>query len=702
MTAPPASAPVIFSAPALKTQLRLASVVALLSMTMFLLLVPFAQTPLARVPAFIPMYQSALIVCDVTTFVLLFAQFAVERSKALFVLAGGYWFTGVLTAAHTLTFPGLFSASGLLGAGLQSTAWIYLFWHAAFPIFIIGYVQCVKERLSRDRAVLLFAGITVLAILGVALATAGESLLPVLLAEGRYTTSYRVVVAVVWSASLLALYTLWKAPGRSTLDVWLMAVMCVWICEVALAAMFNAGRFDLGFYAGRVFGLLSAGFILVVLLSQYTSLFAQAATVASVMSAERERERLADERRLLLDLERQARGEAETANRTKDQFLAMLGHELRNPLAPIRTALQLMRLRDATALVKEREVIERQVVHLVRLVDDLLDISRITRGNIVIQRRKVDIRPIVASAIEMATPLIEQRGHKFRLNIEGELWVLGDAPRLAQAICNVLINAAKFTPNGGKIRLSARREDESVVIAVRDNGVGLSSDAAEKIFEPFVQIEQQGSDRPHGGLGLGLAIVRSLVHLHGGTVDVLSEGPSKGASFEIRLPAIQAEGDAVVPDDRRPPASTTTARVMIVDDNVDAAMTLREVMQLAGHEVHVAHSGPDALMLAERQELDVAFLDIGLPVMDGYELAGLLRKRPGSQRLVMAAVTGYGRELDMQRSAGIGLAAHFVKPVSSQQILEFIDSREEVLAAQAAGQFPAYSSNKEADSLFGP
>jgi CheY-like chemotaxis protein len=359
------------------------------------------------------------------------------------------------------------------------------------------------------------------------------------------------------------------------------------------------------------------------------------------------------------------RHEAEQANRSKDEFLAMLGHEMRNPLAPIATALQLMKLRAEDLFSKERTIIERQVDHLTRLVDDLLDVSRITSGKVEITQKTLDLSGVVASAIEIASPLLEQRSQNLSVDVASQgLIVYADPVRLAQVISNLLTNAAKYTEPGGHIAISAGIEGEHVVLRVRDSGVGIAPDMLPRVFDMFSQ-ERQSIDRAAGGLGLGLAIVRSLVNMHGGSVSVDSEGRGHGSTFTIRLPAAAGE---VLPNTSRRNAArmlrgALQRKILIVDDNVDAAELLAINLELLGHETRVAHDGPSALKLVEHYVPDLAVLDIGLPVMDGYELARQLRGLPKLDGMRLLALTGYGQRSDRQRSAEAGFDAHIVKPV---------------------------------------
>jgi PAS domain S-box-containing protein len=366
-----------------------------------------------------------------------------------------------------------------------------------------------------------------------------------------------------------------------------------------------------------------------------------------------------------------ARIEAEAATRAKDEFLAMLGHELRNPLAPIVTALQLMKLKGDDTSSKEQQVIERQVDHLIRLVDDLLDISRITRGKIDLKKEPIDLASAVAKAVEIASPLLEHRQHHFTVSVPRTgLRLEADAVRLVQVLANLLTNAAKYTDPGGNISLGACREGDEVVITTRDNGVGITPELLPRLFDLFVQ-GARSADRQQGGLGIGLTLVRTLVQMHGGSVTAKSDGPGAGSEFVVRLPALAADSARVESPRLVAPvrAAGATRKILLVDDNVDAADLLGEVLRSDGHEVLVVHDGVQALAALDHFSPDVAILDIGLPVMDGYELAVRLRERLGAQTPSLFAVTGYGQENDRARSRQAGFAEHFVKPIVPDKLL---------------------------------
>jgi signal transduction histidine kinase/DNA-binding response OmpR family regulator len=371
-----------------------------------------------------------------------------------------------------------------------------------------------------------------------------------------------------------------------------------------------------------------------------------------------------------------SRTEAILANRAKDEFLAMLGHELRNPLAPILTALELMRLRAPDAVARERSVIERQTQHLAALVEDLLDVSRIARGMVELKRARLRLADIVAKAVETAAPLFEQQRHELVTHVSRDLVVDGDPARLTQVFANLLTNAAKYTDPGGRVEVVAERDGDDIVTRVTDTGRGIASDMIGRVFELFVQ-ERQHLDRSRGGLGLGLAIVRNLVELHGGRVEVASPGPGRGSTFTVRLPRdVHATPEAEASRETRPRPDRApdpgAISVLVVDDNVDAAVLLAELLASRGYTTHIAHDAPAALQLAHDLAPDVALLDIGLPAMDGYELARRLRDLPSWRSVKLLALTGYGQNMDRARSREVGFDDHLIKPIDLPTLEKFL------------------------------
>jgi signal transduction histidine kinase len=368
-----------------------------------------------------------------------------------------------------------------------------------------------------------------------------------------------------------------------------------------------------------------------------------------------------------------ARTEAEEANQTKDQFLAVLGHELRNPLAPALTALELMKVRDPKAFTREREILERQIAHMARLVNDLLDVSRLARGKVKLDRRRFELREAVDRALEMARPLMVQHHHTLEVSVPASgLVVDADIDRLVQVLSNLLTNAAKYTPPGGHVALVASASTDRVVIACEDDGPGVPAELAPKLFAPFAQ-GPRALDRREGGLGLGLALARMFTEMHGGTIQVEQREPgTAGSRFVVTLPLASSEG-AEAPAEPAPAAHAVPPRkILVVDDNADACEMLRSALVHAGHAVAVADNGPDAIAIAAGFLPDVGVLDIGLPGMNGYELAQRLRGSHSRIRLI--ALTGYGQVGDVDAATAAGFDAHCAKPITTTALLECIES----------------------------
>ncbi len=365
------------------------------------------------------------------------------------------------------------------------------------------------------------------------------------------------------------------------------------------------------------------------------------------------------------------------ADRHKDEFLALLGHELRNPLAPVRNALAVMKMpgADASVMRQAREMMERQVEHMVRLVDDLLDVSRIMRGKVELRRERVELAAVVARAVETSQPAVDAEGHQLTVSVPPEpLWVNGDPMRLAQVVGNLLTNAAKYTERGGRIGLTAGREDGEAVLRVRDTGIGIAPELLPRLFDMFFQAERR-TKKSQGGLGIGLSLVRGLVELHGGNVEAHSGGPGTGSEFVVRLPLAardEAKDDPRAPTGPAPEPMLAPRRVLIVDDNVDAADSLAMLLRTKGQEVEVAYDGPSALAKAEAAPPAVAFLDLGMPKMDGYELARAFRADPVLKDVILVALTGWGQPEDRERTKEAGFDHHLVKPAEVDALHELL------------------------------
>jgi len=386
-----------------------------------------------------------------------------------------------------------------------------------------------------------------------------------------------------------------------------------------------------------------------------------------------------------LEHEMQVRQGAERAlllaDRRKDEFLATLAHELRNPLAPIRTGLDIMRVnsKDAAAVERARTIMERQLKQMVRLVDDLLDVSRITTGKLTIRHDHIRLRDVVNDALELVKPLAEAQGHTLQVLLpEAPVHLLGDATRLAQVLSNLLNNAVKYTQRGGAISLGAEMASGQVRISVKDNGIGIPPDMLDEIFELFIQADTS-LERSTAGLGVGLSLARKLVELHGGTIRAHSTGRGQGSEIVVLLP-VQEEPAALPAGPQGVAGPARQYRILLADDNVDFVNSIGALLRSMGHTVQISHDGNQALMAAETFVPDFAFLDIGLPLLNGYDLARAIRARPALRNTLLVAVTGWGQQKDRQQAFEAGFEGHLVKPVGFEQISAILAGSREGFA----------------------
>jgi signal transduction histidine kinase len=505
--------------PAGPSERRLAGIVVIASVTIFLAAAPFATVQLAAVGAFIPVYESALVINDLITAALLFGQFRILRRRALMLLACGYLYTAFMTVAHALTFPGLFAPAGLLGAGAQSTAWIYMFWHGGFPILVIAYALLKHDErtVSAARAPTAALASGVLIVLAVAaftlLTTAGQDLLPPIMLGHNYTPAMIFVVSSVWALSLLALGVLWRRRPHSVLDLWLMVVMCAWLFDIALAAVLNHGRFDLGFYAGRVYGLAAASFVLLVLLLENSALYAR---LVAAHAGERDKA-----------------AELAAVNQELEAFSYSVSHDLRAPLRAIEGFSSLL-LEDYTQqLDAQGKDYLRRVSSACRrmgqLIDDLLALARVIRKDM--RWEMVDLGALGASVADELAQADRSRAVEFA--IADGLRVRGDPGLLRVVLENLLGNAWKFTRKNpaARIELSASDQDGERRFCVRDNGAGFDMTYADKLFRAFQRLHD-AAEFP--GTGIGLATVQRVIHRHGGRV--WADGAvGRGAAFYFTL-----------------------------------------------------------------------------------------------------------------------------------------------------------------------
>ena len=396
---------------------------------------------------------------------------------------------------------------------------------------------------------------------------------------------------------------------------------------------------------------------------------------------------ITERKRLERELQQRASELAE-ADRRKDEFLAMLAHELRNPLAPVRNALQIMKMPGVSSETarQARDMMERQIQHLVRLVDDLLDVSRIMRNRIELRKERVDLATVFARAVETAQPALDAMSHQFSVALAAQpILVEGDAVRLAQVVSNLLVNAAKYTDRAGRVTLIAQREGDEAVIRVQDTGVGIDRALLPSIFDLFTQADRSLA-RSQGGLGIGLTVVKRLVEMHGGSVSAMSAGPGQGSEFMVRLPALAPDpvDMEATPSNDEVGQAGAPRRILVVDDNVDAAMSTALLLRLLGHHVETVYDGPSTLEAVQAFHPEVILLDLGLPGMSGFDVARTLRAQPEHRELLLVAVTGYGQEAARRQSDEAGFDRHLVKPVEPSALVKALATRDRPISSCSA------------------
>ncbi|MGH8739612.1 MAG: sensor histidine kinase [Burkholderiales bacterium] len=519
--------------PAEARERRLALWVVGASTLLFLAAVPFAKTQLAPLPAFIASYQSALVVADLITAVLLYAQFSFLGARPLLALAGGYLFTAFMGVAHALTFPGLFAPAGLFGAGPQSTAWMYMFWHAGFPALVIVYALLrsgAREEAQRVPKARLATAWSVAAVTGAVcaltfLATVGQDYLPPIMQGNRYTPAMLFVVSSVWALSAIALLVVWRRPPHTVLELWLMVVLCAWLFDIGLAAVFNGGRYDLGFYAGRIYGLLAACFVLIVLLVENGKLYSR---LLNAYAGEQRERRLVQEKT----------AELTAANKELDAFTHSVSHDLRAPLRAMEGYAVMLEEHSGAHLDEEGRrllgVVRARVKSMGRLIEDLLEFSRLGRQELV--RRPVRMAQL-AREVAVDSAIAEPRA---RVRVAELPDALADQALIKQVWSNLIGNAFKYSGKRPEpqVEIGARREGSDNIYWVRDNGAGFDMRYAERLFGVFQRLHR-AEEFP--GTGVGLAIVQRVVARHGGRV--WAEGqPDAGATFYFSLPAKGSAG----------------------------------------------------------------------------------------------------------------------------------------------------------------
>lgn len=665
--------------PAGPSERGLALTVVLLSVAIFLAAVPFAKTPLVQVWAFIPLYEGSLVITDLITAVLLFGQFSFSRSRGVMLLASGYLFTALMAISHALTFPGLFSPSGLLGAGPQSTAWLYMFWHGGFPLFVIAYAFLKGEasNTGESRGVAVLSGVAgVLAVVCAltVLATAGQNVLPPIMRGNHYTPAMSIVVSSTWVLSLLALFVLWLRRPHAVLDLWLMVVMCAWFFDIALAAVLNAGRFDLGFYAGRIYGLLATSFVLIVLLIENGRLYAQI-------------------RRLYLEREEQNRSlEATVRERTEQllqsekvatmgSLLAGVAHELNNPLAVVMGQTHmLMEVSTDASVIQRAAKINTAAGRCVRIVRNFLALARKRPP----ERTDVVLNQVIKEAIELLAYEFRSEGIEVTTALADDLLPLSADPhQLHQVLVNLLTNAhhAMRKMEGPKrISIKSRVDAGSgrIQLEIGDTGPGIPPEIQEKVFEPFFTTKPPGQ-----GTGLGLSLCRGIVGQHGGTL-TLTSTPGRGTTFLIELPPTRNLG--MVPTTvETEPAPVSSKTILVVDDEDEIATVIAEMLQREGHIAHTAANGRAALDMLAQRSYDLIISDTKMPVLDGVGLYHEIERHFASMRGRVMFVTGDVLDDEKQEFLAAIEATVITKPFNLSEVRAAVRRRLADVEAHRGG-----------------
>ena len=663
-----------------RRETRSALQIVLVSFAFFLAAAPFAKTQLVQVQAFIPSYASALVICDLITAVLLFSQFNFLRSRALLVIASGYLFNAAMAALHLMTFPGVLSPTGLLGAGPQSAAWLYLFWHAGFPLVVIAYAFLKNEgpdALGTARllhryptvAILCSAAAVLAVTAGLALlVTEGEGLLPILIQAN--SNFQHAILSVCLVLSIVAIAALWRRRPLMVLDLWLMVVMCAWLFEVALSAVLNDHRYDLGWYAGRIYGLLAAAFLLVVLLIENNRHYARLVHMSELENTT---------------------SIAEAANLAKSDFLSSMSHELRTPLNAILGFAQLMEtgLPEPTPTQKRNlGQITKAGWYLLELINEILDLAQIETEKLQLSLEPMSLTEVARECQAMIDPLAQKRNIRVIVqNFEAAYFVTADRTRVRQVLVNLLSNAIKYNRVGGTVELDFTVTNEQYVrISVRDTGEGLTSDKLTQLFQPFNRLGKETGVEE--GTGIGLVVSKRLVELMGGKIGVEST-VGRGSLFWIELKQT-AEPLPVAP--AAPPeavarvhAGASLRTLLYVEDNPANLMLVEDLIARLPHiNLLSATNGQRGIEIARATLPDVILMDINLPGISGIQAMRILANDPATAHIPVIALSANAIPRDIDSALKAGFFGYLTKPIKISKFMDTLDEALKLLDSQSA------------------
>jgi signal transduction histidine kinase/DNA-binding response OmpR family regulator len=688
----------------------------LIAVIAFAAMLPFAKLQLAPLPIFIPIYETALIVIDMITVVMLFGQYEIIRARSLLCLICGYLFTGCIELVHGLSFSAIVSPDGPIIGGPQTAPWLYIFWHAGFPLFVIAYsILKSHERasmwsVSYSRRDLPFACVGAILLVAVVtmLCVVPYSLLPALILNNKFTPILPATMLAVCALCIVAGIQLWRMPSKSVLDEWLTVVMCTWLLDIALSSIFNGARYDLGYYAGRIFGCIATGFVLLKLLLANGALHARLVEThgREIRNSRQLREMSQRLEGANLQLEEQNRLLKE-ASQMKSDFLASMSHELRTPLNAIIGFSDVLK----DGLVGELSVEQHEYVidifesgqHLLSLINDVLDLSKIEAGKMILDLESIDIDSILRNGLAIIREKATSRRINLRLDIQDAVGMMqGDSRKTKQIIYNLLSNAVKFTPEHGLVTLAARIVGRDIIeswsssattvvtrplppsdfthfleISVSDTGQGIAVTDAPRLFQAFSQLDASLS-RTHEGTGLGLALVLKLTQLHAGTV-ALASSKDVGSCFTVWLPW-RAQLPEGLPQDRQP---ATPLRLLprtdveegldkqrvalVIEDNAHAANLIDLQLRAAGFRVSHAATARQAHDLLAQEIPSVILLDILLPDMDGWDF--LTQLKTSDTPLAQVPVVIVSILADRGRGRTLGAAEVLQKPVMYEELL---------------------------------